>query len=83
MSAICFNLDQSTILSSGKNLDLSKLKVFADDILQLAKMTKNVFERVENMVGKGENAGNQHFLLFPLCFQKASFTGSLKVGTVC
>ena len=26
---------------------------------------KKVFE---NRVGKGENAGNQHFLLFPLCF---------------
>ena len=23
----------------------------------------------ENIVGKGENAGSQHFLLFPLCFQ--------------
>ena len=23
---------------------------------------------LENAVGKGENAGNQHFLLFPLCF---------------
>ena len=23
---------------------------------------------VENIVGKGENAGNQHFLLFPQCF---------------
>ena len=22
----------------------------------------------ENIVGKGENAGNQYFLLFPLCF---------------
>ena len=22
----------------------------------------------ENTVGKGENAGNQHFLLFPQCF---------------
>ena len=22
-----------------------------------------------NFVGKGENAGNQHFLLFPQCFQ--------------
>ena len=22
----------------------------------------------ENIVGKGENAGNQHFLLFPHCF---------------
>ena len=23
---------------------------------------------IENIVGKGENAGNQHFLLFPQCF---------------
>ena len=23
---------------------------------------------LENFVGKGENAGNQHFLLFPQCF---------------
>ena len=34
------------------------------------------------MVGKGENAGVQHVLLFPLCFHKASFIGSLKVGIV-
>ena len=40
-----------------------------------------VFNRIENIVGKGENAG-YHFLLFPLCFQKASFSGSLKVGIV-
>ena len=31
-----------------------------------------LYDRVENIVGKGENAGYQHFLLFPLCFQKAS-----------
>ena len=29
-------------------------------------LTKNTFE---NIVGKGENAGYQHFLLFPQCFQ--------------
>ena len=29
----------------------------------------------ENMVGKGENADNQHFLFFPQCFQTASYTG--------
>ena len=34
---------------------------------------------VEKIVGKGENAGYQHFLLFPR-FQKTSFSGSLKVG---
>ena len=33
--------------------------------------------RVENIVGKGENAGNQHFLLFPKCFQKPPFLGTL------
>ena len=35
-----------------------------------------VMERVEN------NGGYQHFLLFPQCFQKASLSGSLKVGIV-
>ena len=39
-----------------------------------------VFDRTENIVGKGENAGYQHFRLFPQCFQKASFSGSVKVG---
>ena len=41
-----------------------------------------VCNSVENIVGKGENAGNQHFLLFPQCFQKISVLGSLKVGIV-
>ena len=30
--------------------------------------------------GKRKNAGYQHFLLFPLCFQKLSFPEVLKVG---
>ena len=36
----------------------------------------------ENIVGKGENACYQHFLLFPLCFQKLSFSEMLKVRFV-
>ena len=43
---------------------------------------KFVFGRVENIVGQGENAGNQHFLLFLQCFPKTSYTGSLKVEIV-
>ena len=35
---------------------------------------------MENIVGKGENAGYQHFLLFPLCFLMLSVSGSLKLG---
>ena len=41
-----------------------------------------VTDRVENTVGKGENVGYQHFLLFPQCFQKSSLPGLLKVGIV-
>ena len=43
---------------------------------------KFVFGWVEKIMGKGENAGYQYFLLFPSCSQKASSTGSLKVVTV-
>ena len=33
---------------------------------------------MENIVGKGENAGYQHFLLFPQCFKKVSFPDTSK-----
>ena len=36
---------------------------------------KFTFGRIENVVGKGENAGYQHILLFPQCFQKLFFPG--------
>ena len=38
--------------------------------------------RDENIVGKGENAGYQHFLLSLQCFRKQSLIGSLKVRIV-
>ena len=69
-------------LPNDKILDQSKFKVFADDKIILTKKLKFVFGRVENIVGKGENAGYQHFLLFPQCFQKLSFPGVLKIGIV-
>ena len=48
-----------------KCLDLIKFKAFAVDNLNLAKTTISVCDRTENNVGNGENAGYQHFLLFP------------------
>ena len=33
-----------------------------------AKCMQTVFEMIENIVRKEENAGNQHFLLFSQCF---------------
>ena len=104
LSAICFNLDQSTILSSGnglrglpehdsytgispisihqlffnflpkdRNTDSSKIKAFADENANVAQKLEFAFDRVENIVRKGENAGYQHFLLFPHCFQNFVF----------
>ena len=36
----------------------------------LMKRSLAPFDRVENIVGKGENAGYQHLLLFQQCFPK-------------
>ena len=63
-------------LANDKILNRPKLKAFADDNLNVAKMMISLYDRVENIVGKGENAGYQHFLLFLQCFQKASSIGS-------
>ena len=63
-------------------LEQSRMKDFADDKINLTQTLNFVLERVENIVGKGENAGYQHFLLFPHCFQNFSFPGSLKVRIV-
>ena len=44
-------------------------------------MTQNLkftLGRVDNTLGKGDNTGYQHFLLFPLCFQKLSFDEDVK-----
>ena len=59
-------------LPDDKVLELTKLKAFADVQLKVAEMTIFLFDRAENTVRKGENAGNQHFLLFPPCFPKPS-----------
>ena len=69
-------------LPNDKILDWPKLKAFADDKTNVNEKFIFGLERVENIVGKGENAGYQHFLLILQCFQKPSVPGSLKVGIV-
>ena len=55
-------------LPSGILSDWSKLKAFADHNLYVAQMMIYVFDRIENIVGKGENAGFQNMLiLLPQC----------------
>ena len=69
-------------LPNYKILDVTNLKAFADDKLNVVGMMIPLLDRVENTVGKGGNAGYQHFLLFLQCFPKPSSLGSLKVGIV-
>ena len=62
----------TTNQTNNKILNWSKLKAVAD-------MTKKkflifmifVFDRIENIMGMGENASYKHFLLFSQCFHKA------------
>ena len=62
---------------------MSNLKAFADDKFNLAKNMKYGFYRVENIVGKGENAGNQHFPPFPQCFQRCFFFQGRSKSGLC
>ena len=38
----------------------------------------SLFDKSKNIVGKGENASCQHFLLYPQCFPKPSSLGVVK-----
>ena len=57
------------------------MKTFVNNKFNLTKNMNYAPRRLENIVGKGENAGHQHFLLFSQCF-KMTFPGSLKVWIV-
>ena len=59
-------------LPNDKILALTKMKVFADDKIIVTQKFKYVLRKVENIVGKGENADYWHFLLFLPCFLRLS-----------
>ena len=65
-------------LPDDKILDWSKLKAFAEEKSNVTKKIISVFDRVENIVEKGEIARYEQFLLFPQCFRKACFPGASK-----
>ena len=67
-------------LPNDKILDWSKLKAYADDKKKkkMDQQFKFVHGRVENIVGKGENAGFQHFLRLLQRFQKSFSLGVVK-----
>ena len=57
-------------IPDNKILGLPKLKAFTDDKLNVTQSIKVVFHRIENIVGKEENAGYPHFFPFPQCFKR-------------
>ena len=65
-----------------KLLDLTKFNASAHDKLNITRMMISLLDRIDNTAGKEENAGYQHFLLFPQCFPKPSSLRSSKVGIV-
>ena len=58
----------SSFCTKQQNFVLAQTFNFADDNLNVSQKLKFALGRAENIVGKGENAGCQHFLLFPQCF---------------
>ena len=64
-----FVVFKKLLLQTRKNKGLfeKELKAFADDKLKVFQIMIFAFDGVENIVRKGENAGYQHFLLFPQC----------------
>ena len=71
-------------LTDVKILDQTKLKAFTDDKLYVTKIIISVFDRVENIVGKGEIAWEKEKLLvqaispFPTMFSKSFFPRGVK-----
>ena len=43
-------------------------KIKSNSLPQIPTFNTLTKKALENIVGKGENASNQHFLLFPQCF---------------
>ena len=54
------------------------MEEFADHNFKSDERGRKLVKQVENTVGKGEITRYEQFLLFPQCFQKASFPGSSK-----
>ena len=53
--------------------DWSEFKTVPDDNLNGVHLMISIFERVENILGIGKNAGFLCFLFFPQCFLKSFF----------
>ena len=63
-------------LANDKIFDWFNMKELGDDKIGVTQKFRFVLRQVKYILGKGENAGFQHFLLFPQCL------GLLKIWIV-
>ena len=61
-----------------ENFELSIMKAFEEKKLIMDQIQRFIYERVENVLEKGEEAGCQHFLLFPKSFKSLLPKGYLR-----
>ena len=59
-------------------LNSSNSKLDKNMMSKCRQMEIQISDRVENIMGKGEIARNEQFLLFPQCFQKLSVLDASK-----
>ena len=82
---VCVNctcdVSNCVILYQTTKCGLVKIEPFEENKLYVQNM-KFLRRRVENYVGKGENADYHYFLLFAQCFRKPLSSRSFKIGTV-
>ena len=57
---------------------MKKKKITHEKFLDIGKKMISLLDTTENIMGKGENAGYQHFLLYPQCFPMSSSSGRAK-----
>ena len=69
-------------LPNDKILDITKLKTFADNKSDIAKMTVSLYDRVDNS-GKRRKCWSPAFSLFPTVFSKTFFFRVVKSRGVC
>ena len=81
-SVIESRLRISSLFTKRQNCGLVQIESICREQINVTEKLIFVLERVENIVRKGENAGNQHFLLFPQCFPKCFSIRPLKVAIV-
>ena len=68
---------QNKLFTKRQNFYLDQIQSFCRRQIHCCKTNIiSVFDRIENIVYKGENAGSQHFLLFPQYFLKSSLSES-------